>query len=202
MRRIRIAAAAVVVAALICTPIVTSGASRPHSRFAGKWSYIVEQACTPSPTLDPKNICGQILGNYGGSWSNWLEATATATGNLTFQAGFVSTDDDAAAPHFCNIKIFTVNFDGSCLVTDHGRGFIKRDKTGTPYLWISGETATFHGNQQTVKHDPSGTYPFQNQMLVPGVYDTTQNLRAAGMIGPSDTPPPNVSWDVTVTHTK
>ena len=123
------------VVSIVSWTIPLASASATSGGLSGAWSYVVEQACIPNATLDPRSICGQLLGGPdGGSWSNWLEATTTSNGVVTFQAGFIATEDDAKAPHLCSIKIFTQNFNGSCYVTDHGHGFIKRDKAGTPYL--------------------------------------------------------------------
>lgn len=200
----RVFAVSLALASALSFAAPISGASRAASptgaNWSGRWGYIVETACTPNASLDPKGICQQLDGPHGGSFSNWLDAVAKPNGKLTFKAGFVATEDDPQAAHYCSYRIFSHDFNGSCLVTDHGHGFIKPDSKGNPYLWISGETATFHGKYVTTKHDPGPHYPFQNQEIVPGVYNTSESLRMAGLVDAGDAAPANVFFNTTVTH--
>ena len=197
--KVTLAAALSAVLILAASTVASAQGKSAARSMAGHWSYIVEQSCTRD--AQNKKICYNLLGRLS-SWSNWFDAKATANGKLTFTAGFVATQNDPKAKHVCNISVISKSFNGSCLVTDHGTGFIKKSKTGPPYIWIASESLTFHGAHETKASDPFGPYPSRNQAATPGVFGTGASLRQAGLLAPGQKVPAGIYWNTTVTHTK
>ncbi len=97
-------------------------------------------------------------------------------------------------------------YDGSCSFEDDGTGFIKEGLTHLPEFWFNDEIETFHlYPSDSTKYDPSGAknYPVDvGIQAVPGIYDTTANLRILGLIKANEKAPAGIFLEITVEHAR
>ena len=195
---------ALVVSAGSAVPLPAS--ARPSGKSAswsGRWRYVLVYSCDRSVRAAQK-LCNANFGTLDGFTWVW-NGSSNAAGNLAFTSQIVATESHPGKPRLCTPSVYmNAIFNGSCSFEDDGTGFIKAGLTHLPDFWFDYEIEVFHRYPSDLTlRDPSGpkNYPVDvGVQAVPGVYNTTQNLRLVGAIKPNQTAPPGIFLEITVEH--
>lgn len=194
---------AMVAAAAATAVAPTASHAAPAGSAAGKYHLTSSLKCVDGP--QNAQACAKVdsstypvMGKRGTTFMDRVDGrfSVDSHGKMTYALTEWLTERVPGKSALCSAKSGAVEFNGTCRLTETGKGFVRKGATGLLDFWVTQVSITFHGPRVT--HENATVKGSDTEApAVSGHWNASSYLRLLGV----HSVPAGIAFSSTVTRT-